>query len=188
MAINDLSKPTPCCGSALLTLDSRMSIYEQAALSQRLRTRDVPEWCAFLRLWAAFNSLYSEETNPHERERAIQVVWRYISAPRALVLIEETVNAAREIIATPPGDMRKDASDPQFREQTNRCAAGYSDSTRPSNERIASLMGVIYQVRCNLLHGDKDPDDARDMVLIRSSNTVLESVLPALEDAIRERF
>lgn len=87
----------------------------------------------------------------------------------------------------PPGDMRKDSSDPEFKAHTERCAADYRDHTKASYERLAGLMGVIYQVRCNLLHGDKDPDDARDFLLVDSSITVLQAVLPALEDAIRGR-
>jgi hypothetical protein len=41
--------------------------------------------------------------------------------------------------------------------------------------------GVIYQVRCNLIHGDKDPDDARDRMLVSESVAVLRSLMPALE-------
>lgn len=162
-----------------------MSIYEQANFSQRLRTRDVPEWCEFLRLWAAFNCLYGEEAHSRERERVMGVVQRYLSESDAHRLIDQTAAAAREIIATSPGDMRKDAADTQFREQTERCATVYRDCTKPSNERLAGLMGVIYQVRCNLLHGDKDPDDNRDMSLVRRSSAVLQAVVPALENGIR---
>ena len=161
-----------------------MSIYEQALFAQRLRTRDVPEWCEFLRLWAAFNCLYGEEANGNERERVMQVVRRYLDNPRAETLIVQTSAAALEIIETPPGDMRKDASDPRFREQTERCAAAYRDHIKPANERLAGLLGVIYQVRCNLLHGDKDPDDVRDMNLVRNSSAVLQAVIPAVENGI----
>lgn len=162
-----------------------MRIYQQAIFSRRLRTRSIPEWCEFLRLWAAFNCLYGEETGGNERDRVMQVVQRYLSEPRSQRLIDQISDAALKIVGTPPGDMRKDASDPQFREQTGRVAAAYLDSSKPSNERLASLMGVIYQVRCNLLHGDKDPDDSRDIRLILSSNAVMQAVIPALEDEIR---
>jgi hypothetical protein len=161
-----------------------MSIFEQASFSQRLRNREVPEWCEFLRLWAAFNCLYGEESGI-ERDRVMQVVQRYLTDSDAHHLIVQVDVAAQKIIETPPGDMRKDASDMRFREQTERCAIIYCDLCRPSKERLAGLMGVIYQVRCNLLHGDKDPDDVRDMNLVRDSNSVLRVVLPALEEGIR---
>lgn len=163
-----------------------MSIYEQAIFARRLRTRNVPEWCEFLRLWAAFNCLYGEETDGNERERVMQVVQRYLSEPRSQRLIDRISDRALKIVGTPPGDMRKDTSHPQFREQTERCAATYLDPSKPSNERLGGLMGVIYQVRCNLLHVNKDPDDARDMRLILSSNAVMQAAIPALEEGIRE--
>jgi hypothetical protein len=162
-----------------------MSIYEQAMFSQRLRTRDVPEWCAFLRLWAAFNCLYGEEDRGIERDRVMQVVQRYLNDPHAQAVIDRIAIEANAIVETPPGDMRKDSSDRRFREHSERCAAIYRDQTLSSKERLSGLMGVIYQVRCNLLHGDKDPDDARDMILVRHSSSVLEAVLPALEAGIR---
>lgn len=163
----------------------QMGIYEQAFFSQRLRTRDLPEWCEFLRLWTAFNCLYGEDHVGTERDRAMRVVKKYLSSSNAQLLLEQSAAAAYDVIATPPGDMRKDLSDPQFREQTVRCADAYSDQTKQGNERLAGLIGVIYQVRCNLLHGDKNPDDARDILLVRKSNAVLQVVLPALEDGIR---
>jgi len=162
-----------------------MGIYEQAIFSERLRAREVPEWCEFLRLWAAFNCIYGDEAGGPERDRVMRSVRRNLSHTTAQELIDRTSSAALEIVKTPPGDMRRDRSDPQFREQTKRCASIYQDSTKSGTERLAGLMAVIYQVRCNLLHGDKDPDDSRDMRLVRSSNAILQQVLPGLENGIK---
>lgn len=161
-----------------------MTIYEQAHFSQRLRTRDVPEWCEFLRLWAAFNCIYSGQTGDTERERVMQSIKADLSDSAAQEVIDRIASVAEAIIEIPPGDMRKDASDPQFRAQTERCTSLYIDQTKLSRERLAGLIGVIYQVRCNLLHGGKDPDDYRDLSLVSSSNSILQIFLPVLERAI----
>lgn len=161
-----------------------MNIYEQAILSKRLRTSNEPEWCEFFRLWAAFNCLYSSEVNGNERDRIIRFMQKQIDNQSARCLIDRISTEASKIISTPPGNMRKDASDPQFRTETVRCANAYHDPEKSSNERLANLIGVIYQVRCNLFHGDKNPINARDIDLVRNSNTILQTILPILEDKI----
>ena len=47
-------------------------------------------------------------------------------------------------------------------------------------ERIQCLLLAIYQVRCNLFHGSKDPDDMRDLELVRSSATIMQGYMEAL--------
>jgi hypothetical protein len=161
-----------------------MNIYEQAQFSKKLRGREVPEWCEFLRLWAAFNCLYSEERGPRERDRLQQVLQKHLKEDKAKSLIEITSDAGRDLTSLPPGDMRKDESDCKFREYTQTSAATYQDLEKSNVDRITGLMTVIYQVRCNLLHGGKDPDNSRDMDLAKKSNAVLKRVLPVLEDDI----
>lgn len=46
--------------------------------------------------------------------------------------------------------------------------------------RIQILFMYIYQVRCNLFHGNKTPTPERDWRLVESSAQVLEKVLPTL--------
>lgn len=77
--------------------------------------------------------------------------------------------------------MQLDRDDPSFRAATQRCAALYRNRGETSKNRLAAVGGVIYQVRCNLIHGDKDPDDARDRMLVSESVAVLRTLMPALE-------
>ena len=48
-------------------------------------------------------------------------------------------------------------------------------------ELIAAVAGILYQVRCNLVHGSKDPDDSRDRMLLRASLQILMDLVPAVE-------
>jgi hypothetical protein len=162
-----------------------MSIYEQALFSKKLRMREAPEWCEFLRLWAAFNCIYGESDNRFfERDRVMQTVQVHINDIDSLEVIDQTTEASARILDTPPADMRKDATDLNFRAQTQALARTYGDADRSGRERLSALLGVIYQVRCNLLHGDKDPDDERDMALVRDSIIVLKKLMPVLERSI----
>jgi hypothetical protein len=77
--------------------------------------------------------------------------------------------------------MQVDRDGPSFRAATQRCAALYRNRGETSRSRLAAVGCVIYQVRCNLIHGDKDPDDARDRMLVSESVGVLRSLVPALE-------
>lgn len=162
-----------------------LSTLEKAIVSQQIRTRDLPEWFDFLRHWAALNCLYGEDRAGAERDRLTNFVQQYLPESVGLELIQGIDSSARAIIETPPGDMRRDSSDARFRAKSVELSQEYRDETKPSNFRIARLMGLIYQVRCNLFHGDKNPDSDRDMTLVRSSNVVMRAVVPALEDSIK---
>lgn len=161
-----------------------MSIYEQAKLSQRLRERDVSEWCSFLRLWSAFNCIYGEQTGRDELEKATQAVQRFLSEAVASRILERTRPNADALLTLPPGDMRKDAADPDFRKKTEAHTSKYGNPDLPARDSLAGLVGVIYQVRCNLLHGDKDPDEARDLGLVSHCVGISQVLVPALEEEI----
>ena len=47
-------------------------------------------------------------------------------------------------------------------------------------EKIQCLLLTIYQVRCNLFHGSKEPHDERDQKLVRSSATIMQGYMEAL--------
>lgn len=46
--------------------------------------------------------------------------------------------------------------------------------------RIQCLLLAVYQVRCNLFHGSKEPHDTRDQDLVRSSATIMQGYMEAL--------
>jgi len=89
-----------------------------------------------------------------------------------------------KILEIPPGNMLRDRYDPDFRAVSQHFAALYRNRDGTSTSRLAAVGGVIYQVRCNLIHGDKDPDDTRDQMLVSESLLVLRSLVPALEEQL----
>ena len=56
-------------------------------------------------------------------------------------------------------------------------------------KRATSLLLSIYQVRCNLFHGGKSPDNKRDLRLVESSaeimNGYLRVLLSGFQDSLR---
>ena len=47
-------------------------------------------------------------------------------------------------------------------------------------EQSKALFQTIYQVRCNLLHGSKSPDEKRDIDLVRCSGEIMEIYMKAI--------
>jgi hypothetical protein len=80
--------------------------------------------------------------------------------------------------------MLLELDDTNFRAASIRCAALYRNRQGPAKGRLAGVAGVLYQVRCNLIHGSKDPENPRDRMLVEESLAVLEVLVPALESAL----
>jgi len=60
----------------------------------------------------------------------------------------------------------------------------YRSEAETAVGRLAGVVGVLYQIRCNLLHGSKDPSNDRDRILVKESLVVLSALLPELEAAL----
>ena len=153
----------------------------RAQLAYRIRVASPADWAEFSQLWIAFNAIYGGEPDARERSRAMSCIRRNFSESAALRVLRSIRGSAERILEVPPGNMQLDRDDPSFRAATQRCAALYRNRGETSRNRLAAVGGVIYQVRCNLIHGDKDPDDARDRMLVSESAAVLRSLMPALE-------
>ena len=96
-------------------------------------------------------------------------VRRYASAKDARHILERGAAALVKIIDPPPADMRLERWDPRFRAASERCKRKYLSRTQTPQARLAGAAGLLYQVRCNLIHGSKDPSESRDRMLVRES-------------------
>jgi hypothetical protein len=68
---------------------------------------------------------------------------------------------------TCPGDDRYAPSDARYRTKTRALARVFA-SGASAPEKLSALMRIVYQVRCNMIHGEKDPDFWRDKSLVRA--------------------
>ncbi len=129
----------------------------------------------------AFNSLYGGDPDEKERSRVMRAVRTYMSMKDSRHILSQHRAAIARIVSLPPGDMRLENWNPRFRAASRRCVERYESRTETAQGKLAAVAGLVYQVRCNLLHGSKDPDSARDRMLVTSSLEILEDLVPALE-------
>ena len=116
--------------------------------------------------------------------RAIRRSLPESSARRLLRQIRPHID---RILAVPPGNLLLNRYDPLFRAASARCAAMYRNPAETSVGRVAAVAGVLYQIRCNLIHGSKDPDEPRDRMLVQETASVLRLLVPMLEQAMTDR-
>lgn len=138
------------------------------------------EFAAFFFSWAAFNALYDEEAG--DQEEKISALISNLPPPTAGRALGSAMQAADVIINDPPGDMRK-AGRRSFKAFSQRQVAVLRDEGRSDNDRLAALCLLVYRVRCNLLHGSKNPIHERDRVLSGEGAEVIRRVVEIVADA-----
>ncbi len=154
----------------------------QAECSERLRNHDDEVWSSFHRHWVAFNALYNVSRG-QERNRVRSTITKFM----AECVDKEWIDKLTEDIPDPPpGNTRYESSNEEFRKKSFEEVKKAKDTTQPSSHRLASIMVLVYQVRCSLVHGNKNPDWDRDNVLVEWGDTALRDVLPKLERAMSE--
>ena len=155
----------------------------RAQLSRRLRVAAPPEWQDFTSLWMAFNALYGGEPDERERARVMAAVRRHLAEHAARAVLRGAAAAIERIVAIPPGSMAMEYWHPAFRRASRRLVRVYRTRSASPVAKLAAVAGILYQIRCNLIHGSKDPNNPRDRMLVRESVRVLSLLLPAIEDA-----
>jgi len=134
----------------------------------------------FMGRWIAFNALYRGYFNGSEREQLMACVRDCVPDAVAETILSHLRQEIDFLRSLPPGDMRFWSDPKRFRVRSITDMAVVSDATRAAGERLAHLVAVVYQVRCNLFHGEKNPAHLRDHELIRSGDRVLEVLLGEL--------
>jgi len=136
----------------------------------------------FMALWIALNALYSEYQTESER-RAI----------REFVFSDEYRLSDQQMrgILDHPGahyfktrtvrDVRGTGSD------TAEDAAVLGNTRLPPKPRLKALLMVLYQVRCNLFHGNKTFGRDSDTDVISKASGVLEYIVKAYLEPSRMR-
>jgi hypothetical protein len=169
----------------------RRTPHEQALLASRwLDAGDDRLWADFPRYWMAFNALYNavrEERDPEAAavEKVIRLFFDRHSAEACLRRIHPRHIA--DLVTAPPGDDRLDPTDPKYRAKATVSVEILNSSDDPT-ERLAALMAIVYQVRCNLLHGSKDPEVIRDQDLVTTCTPILEVVVSKLERIMARHY
>ena len=112
--------------------------------------------------WRGFNNIYYQNTRDSELNKIHNFLTRSVSEEVASEMIDNHTKEITYLISQPVIDMRGNGRDttPSIEKY------GISDS---STEKLKALFTIIYQIRCNLEHGQKSPSRERDIELCNSA-------------------
>lgn len=134
----------------------------------------------FVSLWFVLNALYNEFFSSSERYAIKEFIdHKYnqrVNNTKIKQLLSDTnvTFFKHRIIRDIRGNLNNSGS---YREDTKENARILSGSDYPVNRRLKELLMILYQVRCNLFHGDKMYNRESDMTVISSAANVLMIVL-----------
>ena len=140
------------------------------------------EFDRFMALWIAMNALYSEHQTESERRAISDFVFSNgyrLSEPQIRSILDHP--GARYFETRVVRDVRGTGSD------TAEDAAVLKNTRRPPKPRLKALMMILYQVRCNLFHGNKTFGRESDTKVISNASGVLECIVKAYLEPARTR-
>lgn len=125
---------------------------------------------AFSSFWRGFNTLFFGFTGAQERDKIKAMLRHNISEATAEAIIHEYELAISYLMSQPVIDMRKNGRDTVANIQTFNLETN-------SLVKLQEIFMVIYQIRCNLEHGQKSPSHMRDIQLCQSALPLLRYVV-----------
>lgn len=110
--------------------------------------------------WRGFNNLFAG--HGQERDLISAFLRSQLDAQFAQALLDRHTQEVVDLISAPVIDMRGNGKD------TSQYMAKF-DAATTAVEKLVALFMVIYQIRCNLDHGQKSPSRARDETLCKAA-------------------
>jgi len=124
----------------------------------------------FSNLWRGFNNLYAVENGYPEREKIKSFIIDNIAEDLALEIISECNNDVVYLLSQPVINMRGTGGNTQSDIDS-------FETAQLGVEKLKAIFIIIYQVRCNLEHGQKSPSRNRDKNLCLHSSNIVTEVL-----------
>ena len=126
---------------------------------------------AFTDFWRGFNNLYAAARNRDiERNKIRMYLDQAVSSNDAQEILGVDDPALEYLLSRPVVDMRGTGRD------TLPAIEAFVTATSPK-VKLVELFMIIYQVRCNLEHGDKSPTVDRDINLCRACAPFVAAVI-----------
>jgi hypothetical protein len=125
---------------------------------------------AFTNFWLGFNNLYFVVGNSRECDKIRLFLSQRVSEAQAEEMLEANIPAIDYLLSEPVIDMRG-----YGRDTTENITA--FNSTTSSLIKLQEVFMVIYQVRCNLVHGQKSPNSKRDVLLCQCASPLVAQVV-----------
>lgn len=125
---------------------------------------------AFANYWRGFNNLYFAVGNGIERDKIRLILSQSISLAQADEMLQANASGISYLLSQPVIDMRGNGKDTTL----------YIHAFEVATDALAKLKEVfmvIYQVRCNLEHGQKSPSSERDIQLCQYASPLVAQVV-----------
>ncbi|MCC5795927.1 MAG: hypothetical protein JJU48_01205 [Methylophaga sp.] len=126
----------------------------------------------FSNAWRAFNHLYFPENGTSERDKIQQYLESKVDEDIADRILEDYGDEVNYLLAQPVIDMRGNGRN------TARNIESFQGGLTALSKVKEPFM-IIYQVRCNLEHGQKSPSRERDVELCRAACPLVDHVVDA---------
>jgi len=124
----------------------------------------------FSNAWRAYNNLYYPVNGPHERAKILRYLEESVNEELAGGLLADHEARVNYLLGEPVIDMRGNGRDTAYHIEAFQVGNTYLD-------KLKELFMIIYQVRCNLEHGQKSPSRDRDVELCRSARPLVDRVV-----------
>ena len=125
---------------------------------------------AFSSYWRGFNNLFSSIGRGQERDLIKSYLGTSITSEQAQEVLGTNAANIDYLLSQPVIDMRGNGKDTSHNIQA-------FNATADAKAKLSELFMVIYQVRCNLEHGQKSPSRYRDVRLCTCAAPVISYVL-----------
>lgn len=125
---------------------------------------------AFSNFWRWFNNLFFHIVSSTERDKIKAFLNQKISEADAEEILHAHTDEIAYLLSQPVIDMRRNGRDTKPNIEAFNAATDYLT-------KLKELFLVIYQVRCNLEHGQKSPNRERDVHLCQSASPLVANVV-----------
>lgn len=125
---------------------------------------------AFASYWRGFNTLFFGAAEGPEREKIKACLSQGISERDAEEILHAYKSEIAFLLERPVIDMRQNGRD----SEPNIQAFGTATA---SLVKLQEVFMVIYQVRCNLEHGQKSPSNGRDIQLCQHASRLVADIV-----------
>lgn len=125
---------------------------------------------AFSNFWRGFNNLYFQAGNSRERKKIWTFLQNSICEERASYILSAHAGCVNYLVSEPVIGMGGNGSD------TAPNIAAFKAATS-SLVKLKEVVMVIYQIRCNLEHGQKSPRRERDVQLCRCAAPIIAALI-----------
>jgi hypothetical protein len=127
-------------------------------------------FAAFSCFWRGFNNLYSNPSLGPERETIKHFLSEHLSNTKAQDILQANQDCVAYLLSQPVIDMRGNGKDTADHIELFNSAVN-------SSAKLQEVFMVIYQIRCNLEHGQKSPSRDRDIQLCQHAAPLVASVV-----------